>query len=88
MHTCSIRNGNRVERFIASGKGRAARVLFGSGLIAVWLLAMPLPAGFALAAFGIVPIGTGALNLCPVAPAWNGHFFGSRYGDDPGERRP
>ena len=36
-------------------------------------------AGLAIAAFGLIPIGAGTFNLCPVAPAWGGHFVGARY---------
>lgn len=66
-------------RFMASGYGRLARVGFGMSIIGVGLAAVPSPAGLAVAAFGLVPISAGIFNLCPVAPAWGGHFVGARY---------
>jgi len=50
-----------------------------------------------MAVFGLLPIATGAFNLCPVAPAWGGHFLGAKYcgvktpgqtpGSNPGDHR-
>ena len=71
--------GSAFARFMASSRGRAARVAFGGALIAAGTLAIPMPAGLAVAAFGLVPIAAGVFNLCPIAPAWGGHFFGSAY---------
>jgi len=71
--------GNRVERFMASGYGRLARAGIGAMVIAAGLSAVPRPAGLAVAAFGLLPIAAGVLNLCPIAPLWGGHFLGSRY---------
>lgn len=69
----------RFPRFVASKPGRLLRVAFGASLVGAGLFAFGGPAGIALAAFGLVPIVTGALNLCPVAPLWGGHFFGANY---------
>jgi Zn-dependent protease len=77
--TAVVAEGNRVERFVASPYGRLARVVLGLAAIALGLAAVPRPAGLAVAAFGLVPIASGAFNLCPIAPLWGGHFLGSRY---------
>lgn len=71
--------GNRVERFMASGYGRLARALFGTMLVAAGLGLVARPWGLAVAALGLAPIAAGVLNLCPIAPLWGGHFLGSRY---------
>jgi len=64
---------------MASGYGRLARLGLGIALVAVGLAVVPRPAGLAVALFGLVPIAAGVFNLCPIAPLWGGHFFGSRY---------
>lgn len=71
--------GSAFARFMASGKGRIARVALGTGLIVSGLTLISAPVGLAVAAFGLLPIATGVFNLCPVAPAWGGHFLGARY---------
>jgi Zn-dependent protease len=70
---------NAFVRFMASGYGRLARLALGMALVAAGIALIPSPAGLAVAAFGLVPIAAGVFNLCPVAPLWGGHFFGSRY---------
>ncbi len=67
------------SRFVASNNGRAARVGLGLALIGTGTLLIDWPAGLALATFGLIPLATGAFNLCPVAPIWGGHFWGARY---------
>jgi len=66
-------------RFMASGYGRLARVGLGLAVMGVGLGLVPDPAGLPVAALGLVPIAAGVFNLCPVAPAWGGHFVGARY---------
>ncbi len=77
--TATIPEGSAFSRFMASSKGRAARVAFGGGLILTGTFVIPGTAGIAVAAFGLVPIAAGVFNLCPIAPAWGGHLLGSRY---------
>jgi hypothetical protein len=67
------------ELFMAGYYGRGLRIAFGTGIVAAGLLVIGGTAGWAVAAFGLVPISAGVFGLCPVAPAWGGHFFGSRY---------
>jgi membrane-associated protease RseP (regulator of RpoE activity) len=72
-------NGSAFERFVASNAGRVARIVLGVSLLTSGLSLFDRPAGLAVAAIGLVPLLTGALNLCPVAPLWGGHFLGARY---------
>jgi membrane-associated protease RseP (regulator of RpoE activity) len=72
-------NASWFEMFMASGYGRLARIGFGVTLIAAGLALIGGTAGALVAAFGIVPIAAGVLNLCPVAPLWGGHFVGAKY---------
>lgn len=57
-------------RFMSTPAGRTARVVMGVGLIATGLR-MGDPAGWALAAFGLLPLVTGAADICPVCPLLN-----------------
>jgi Zn-dependent protease len=77
--TFSQPEGTAFSRFMASGRGRAARVAVGGALIATGVLLVPMPLGIAVAAFGLLPIAAGVFNLCPIAPAWGGHFLGHAY---------
>ncbi len=72
------RESSWFEHFMASGYGRLARIALGLALIAVGLVIGGM-AGWIIATLGLVPIAAGVLNLCPVAPLWGGHFFGSKY---------
>lgn len=54
-------------RFVSTPVGRVLRVLLGAALIAVGAR-MDSAAGWALAAFGLLPLGTGAANICPISP--------------------
>ncbi len=73
------RESSAFARFMAGEHGRMARVAFGVTLFVLGLAVVDWPAGLAIAAFGLVPIAAGWFNLCPIAPAWGGHFFGSDY---------
>jgi membrane-associated protease RseP (regulator of RpoE activity) len=70
---------SRFALFMASKPGRTLRVALGATMIGSGLFLLGGPAGLVLAGAGLLPIVTGALNLCPVAPLWGGHFFGARY---------
>ena len=71
--------GNAFSRFMASGWGRLIRAGMGVTIILCGLFAIGGGIGLAVAAFGLLPIASGVFNLCPIAPAWGGHFFGTRY---------
>lgn len=79
--------GNRFVAFMASSAGRRARLLAGIALVALGIFVVSWPVGLALAAFGLLPIASGVLNLCPVAPIWGGHFLGAKYCGRPGPVR-
>lgn len=64
---------------MASGYGRLARAAFGFSIIAAALLLLDGTLALGVAAFGLVPIAAGVLNLCPLAPLWGGHFIGAKY---------
>lgn len=67
------------ELFMASGYGRLARVVLGLTVITAGRALIGGTTGWLIAAFGLAPIASGALGLCPVAPLWGGHFLGSKY---------
>lgn len=93
----STHESSPFARFMASNYGRAIRVGMGAVIIGTGLTVVGGTAGTAMAVFGLLPIATGALNLCPVAPAWGGHFLGAKYcgvktpaqtpGSNPGDLR-
>ncbi|MCC6386391.1 MAG: DUF2892 domain-containing protein [Dehalococcoidia bacterium] len=72
-------SGNWFTAFMASTGGRIARAALGAAIIGTGLFIVGGVAGVVVAAFGLVPIATGVLNLCPVAPAWGGPFNGASY---------
>lgn len=57
----------RFLRFMSTGKGRVIRVVMGGALIAAGLRLGGV-GGWALAAFGLLPLATGAANICPISP--------------------
>ena len=57
----------RFVRFMSTPAGRGIRVVMGVGLIVVGIRAGG-PAGLGLAAFGLLPLVTGAGDICPVCP--------------------
>ena len=71
--------GSAFARFMASGGGRIVRIALGAALVLIGFVAIGGGPGLVVAAFGLVPIAAGVFNLCPIAPAWGGHFFGARY---------
>ncbi|MGE0601249.1 MAG: YgaP-like transmembrane domain [Dehalococcoidia bacterium] len=77
--TTSVPEGSAFSRFMASCNGRVARTVLGTAIIATGLGLVGGATGIAIAAAGLVPIAAGAFNLCPIAPAWGGHFLGSSY---------
>ena len=71
--------GSAFSRFMASCEGRIARAGLGVSLITLGLASIGGWTGMAVATAGLVPLGAGVFNLCPVAPAWGGHFVGAKY---------
>lgn len=54
-------------RFMSTPAGRGLRVAMGLGFIAAGLRVGGAP-GLGLAAFGVLPLVTGAADICPVCP--------------------
>lgn len=54
--------------WMSTPPGRLLRILLGVGLIAVGLAVVHGVAGTAIAAFGLVPLTTAIVNVCPVRP--------------------
>ena len=71
--------GTAFARFMAGPYGRLLRAAFGATIIGTGLFAIGGVAGIVVAALGVVPVAAGAMNLCPVAPLWGGHFLGVKY---------
>lgn len=71
--------GTAFSRFMASCGGRMLRFGLGTAVVTAGLGAIGGPVGLAVAGAGLVPLAAGLFNLCPVAPLWGGHFFGSQY---------
>jgi len=63
--------------FMRGAAGRAARVALGLVLIAVGLLAIGGTGGTVMAAFGLVPIASGATGICPLGPLFGTDFRGN-----------
>jgi hypothetical protein len=63
-------------QFMASGAGRAARVIGGIVLIGAGLLAIGGTAGYVVAAIGLVPLLAGAFDVCVFSALFGGPFAG------------
>lgn len=57
----------KIVQFMSTPAGRAIRVVMGIALIAFGV-SMSSGAGWALAAFGLLPLATGAVAICPICP--------------------
>ena len=71
--------GSAFSRFMASCDGRLARAVLGTALITSGLGVVGGVTGLAIAVAGLAPLAAGVFNLCPIAPAWGGHFLGASY---------
>jgi hypothetical protein len=54
--------------WMSTPPGRVLRVFFGLALIALGLSVVHGIAGVAIAGFGLVPLTTAIVNVCPVRP--------------------
>ena len=54
--------------WMSSPPGRVVRVFLGIALVALGLSVVHSAAGAAIAVFGLVPLITAILNVCPVRP--------------------
>jgi hypothetical protein len=64
-------------RFLASSPGRITSVGGGAALILLGLLVVQGAAGWVIAAVGLVPLGTGVLDVCILGPVAGLPFSGS-----------
>jgi hypothetical protein len=74
---------DRFVCFMRGRSGRVARAALGLTLIAVGLLAIGGTAGTIVAAFGLVPIASGATGVCPLGPLFGTDFRGNVRGTTP-----
>lgn len=82
---------NKFVGFISSTAGRAIRVIAGLSLIALGLLTAPgTTTGIILAAIGALPVTTGILDICLLAPVFGAPLSGRkvRVGRDFSNRHP
>jgi len=63
--------------FMATPLGRGLRIVFGAVLIYLGLSVLQGVGGTVLALLGILPLTTGLLNLCVLAPLLGAPFRGS-----------
>jgi hypothetical protein len=68
---------SRLGQFLASGVGRAVRVLGGIALVAGGLLAFGGTAGIIMAAIGLVPLLAGTFDVCVFSALFGGPFPGA-----------
>lgn len=68
---------SRLGQFMASGVGRAVRIIAGIALIAGGLLAVGGPAGIIMAAIGLVPLLAGTFDVCVFSALFGGPFSGA-----------
>lgn len=65
-------------RFMASPAGRILRIVAGGGIVAWGLLVTGGDTGKIIAGIGVLPILTGALNICVVGPLMGGPLNGNK----------
>lgn len=65
-------------RFMASPAGRILRLVAGAGIVAWGLLVTGGDTGKIIAAVGVLPMLTGALNICVVGPLMGGPLSGNK----------
>jgi DUF2892 family protein len=54
--------------WMSTPPGRVLRVFFGLALIGLGLSVVQGTAGVAIAVFGLVPLATAMVNVCPIRP--------------------
>ena len=74
---------DRFVCFMRGRSGRLARAGLGVALIAAGLLLIGGTAGTIVAAFGLVPIASGATGICPLGPLFGTDFHGNVRGSTP-----
>ncbi len=66
----------RFVEFMRGTSGRLTRGALGLSLIALGLLLIGGTAGSVVAAFGLLPLASGATGICPLGPAFGVDFRG------------
>lgn len=69
---------NSIFRFMASPAGRIGRILVGGAVVAWGLLGIGSTNGIIVAVVGALPILTGLLNVCILAPLFGSPLSGSK----------
>jgi hypothetical protein len=69
---------NAFIRFMASPAGRILRIVAGSAIIASGLMVTGGSKGMLIAAIGLLPILTGAFNICVIGPLFGKPLIGSK----------
>ena len=64
-------------QFMASGLGRATRIVAGVALIAGGLLSIGGTTGYVVAAIGLVPLLAGLFDVCVFSRLFGGPFSGA-----------
>lgn len=65
-------------RFVITPAGRIARMVVGIGLIVWGYTRLDTGMGFVLIGIGLVPLATGAFDLCLISALWGGPISGAR----------
>ena len=68
--------GGPFGQFMASGLGRATRIVAGLALIAGGLLSIGGATGFVIAAIGLVPLLAGSVDVCVFSRLFGGPLSG------------
>lgn len=82
-HCSNATPKDRFVCFMRGRSGRLARAGLGVALIAAGLLLVGGTAGAIVAAFGLVPIASGATGICPLGPLFGTDFHGNVRGGTP-----
>lgn len=67
-----------LAKFMAKPIGRLIRVIAGLALILVGVLVVEGTEGWLLALVGVLPLVTGALNVCLISPLLGAPFSGKK----------
>lgn len=69
---------NSIVTFMASPAVRIARIVAGIALIAWGLLGLQGTTGYVVAAIGVLPVLTGSLDVCVIAPLLGAPLSGAK----------
>lgn len=69
---------NPFVTFMASGAGRAARIIAGIALILIGLLVVKESVGIVIAIIGVLPLAAGLFDFCVFAPLFGAPLSGPK----------